>query len=227
MDIKDILIFIGTYLIAILQFTLSNTITLIIKSHQNYPDLTNFIFFLVGLYLFYKFLIKSIKTWYNFLKTTIKLLIVVFFIFLVFIIYLRGWDQFKNNDIPFIKNLSSLIYNFGKKFSSTTTNNESKDDNFSIFKNLGNLGSFINQLTQKNVKHETFDESLDDSQAYLNYIRNKFGDDSDSSSSYGTKNTKENLNYEKLVDEGLNYLKDNVNINDVANNLQDILNRFQ
>ncbi|KAI5957343.1 hypothetical protein KGF54_000271 [Candida jiufengensis] len=134
----------------------------------------------------------------------------------VFIIYLRGWDKFINQDIPFLKNTVSGIYNL--------SSNLQGDDklNFLNLINLGNLGSFLNNVKSTHQEPESFDQSMDDSQAYLNYIRSKFGDDS-SNNEYSSNN----VDYEKLVGEGLNYLKDNVNINDVANNLQDILNRFQ
>ena len=72
-----------------------NSITLIVHAHKNYPDITNVIFFILGVYIIYKILVRTLRSWFNFMIFTIKLIFVLFFVFLYLsYIYVVGKHSF-------------------------------------------------------------------------------------------------------------------------------------
>ncbi|CAI5756201.1 unnamed protein product [Candida verbasci] len=213
MEVKDILIHIGSLVIYIIELLLTNTITFVVGAHNKYPDITSIIFLLISLYLFYKVFIKAVRLWINFIITTIKTLAVLFFLFLVFVIYVRGWEIFKNNDIPLIKQFiqSSLNFNSNKNL-------------WNLFSNLQNLRNLQN-FKSKNINQ-------DDSKAYFDYINSRFGGNSNSNSnSNANANGKQHevpdySDIENMVSEGIEYLHDKIDLQQFGDNLKDFLNKF-
>lgn len=67
---------------------------------------------------------------------------------------------------------------------------------------------------EKNIK-----ENLDESSEYFEYINSQFGNENGNEPDYD--------NIQKLVEEGIGYLQENVDLNALRNNIQDILNGHQ
>lgn len=213
MEVKDIFVQIGTIIVFLLEFFFRNSITLIVHAHKNYPDITNVIFFILGVYIIYKILVRTLRSWFNFMIFTIKLIFVLFFVFLVFVIYLRGWETFIYQDVPFLKKSFGHL----KAFNDSTTKNGgfgfSNILNFATQFNLNDIKSIFTNV-EKNIK-----ENLDESSEYFEYINSQFGN--------GNGNEPDYDNIQKLVEEGIGYLQENVDLNALRNNIQDILNRHQ
>ncbi|KAL6449700.1 hypothetical protein SBY92_000600 [Candida maltosa Xu316] len=208
MEIKDVLVQVGTIIVFILEVLFRNTITLIVHSHQNYPEITNIVFFIVGLYIFYKVLIRAFKSWLNFVIFTIKTILVVLFFFLVFIIYVRGWETFINQDIPFVKRSVNQAWSLKDVVSNK--------DGLKLWDILSNLK--VDEFAK--VAEDIKDNIHDDSDQYFEYINQKFGNE----------NGENEPNFEdiqKMVENGFEYLQENVDLNELGGNLRNILNRFQ
>lgn len=213
MEFKDIFIQIGTIIVFLLEFFFRNSITLIVHAHKTYPDITNVIFFIIGLYIIYKILVKTLRSWINFMIFTIKTIFVLFFILLVFVIYLRGWETFIYQDVPFLK----------KSFNHLRAVNDSTTKNGGF--GLNNILNFATQFNLNDIKsifsnvEENIKENLDESSEYFEYINSKFGNENGNEPDYE--------NIQKLVEEGIGYLQENVDLNALRNNIQDILNHNQ
>ena len=94
-EVKDILFSNWNYNCVLLEFFFRNSITLIVHAHKNYPDITNVIFFILGVYIIYKILVRTLRSWFNFMIFTIKLIFVLFFVFLYLsYIYVVGKHSF-------------------------------------------------------------------------------------------------------------------------------------
>ncbi|CAK9437562.1 uncharacterized protein LODBEIA_P19400 [Lodderomyces beijingensis] len=214
-DVKDILVYVGTIVVFVLQQVLGNTLYIIIKAHQNYPDLTSVIFILVGIYLIHKIFIKSIKTWFKLMVTAVKIMLVLSFFLVAFIIYARGWERFTKQDLPFLNSIVKGLVNL----SSNATASQGGFSPWSLLKLLNpNANVNANAFSQQGG---TSGEPLDDGEAYLNYMKQKFGDGSQADAS------KDYSQIHKLVEEGVNYVQNNVNFDDLGYNLIDWLSRYQ
>lgn len=202
MEVKDILVQVGSIIVFVLEVVFRNSITLIVHAQRTYPEATNIVFLLIGIYIFYKVLIRAFKTWINFLIMTIKTLMVIFFIFLVFVIYIRGWERFINQDLPFIKKSIINTWNLG---------NHVSKNGFNLWDIISNVN--LNDFT------EQAKENIHDTNAYFEYMNSKFGNEDGDEPDYN--------DIHKMVEQGIEYLQDNIDLNKLGGQVQDFLNNFQ
>ncbi|MDC6270838.1 Apq12 family protein [Acetobacter pasteurianus] len=176
--VQEILVHAATYAVLALEFVLRNSINLIIKANEKYPDATSTVVIIVGSYISYRVAKRAIRSYISFIYLLVKITCVVGFVAVVMALYGNG--------------LKSHLGNYASQ-------------------------SFFN-LLKGQVKP-------DDAADYLNYMREKFHDHSGSGSGAGSTESKEDI--QKLVEEGFNYLQNNVNLEDLGSNLKDILGKFQ
>lgn len=205
-EVKDIIVQIGSVVVFLLEVFFRNSITFIVHAQRTYPELTNILFLLIGVYIFYRVLIRAFKTWLNFLIMTIKTLLVLFFIFLVFIIYIRGWERFINQDLPFLKNSIYHLWNLG---------NHVNENGFNLWSLINNVN--FNDFTQK--AEEKFKENINEPNAYFEYMNNKFGNEDGDEPDFN--------DIQKMVEEGIDYLQENIDLNKFGGHVQDFLNNLQ
>lgn len=202
MEVKDILVQVGSVVVFVLEVVFRNSITFIVHAQRTYPEATNIVFLLIGIYIFYKVLIRAFKTWMNFLIMTIKTLMVIFFIFLVFVIYIRGWERFINQDLPFMKKSIINAWNLSNHVS----------------KNGFNLWDIMSKVNLNDFTEQA-KENIHDTNAYFEYMNNKFGNEDGDEPDFN--------DIHKMVEGGIEYLQDNIDLNKLGGQVQDFLNNFQ
>ncbi|RCK66055.1 hypothetical protein Cantr_01734 [Candida viswanathii] len=206
MDIKDIIVQIGSVVVFVLEVFFRNSITLVVHAQRHYPEATNILFLLIGAYIFYRVLVRAFKTWLNFLILTIKTIAVLFFVFLVFVIYVRGWDRFVNQDLPFVKNSATHAWKLG---------NHVSKNGFNIWDvvNNVNFNDFAKQ-TEEKIK-----ENINEPNAYFEYMNSKFGNEDGGEPDYD--------DIQKMVEEGIDFLQENIDLNKLGGQVHDFLNNLQ
>lgn len=101
----EVLVFIGRMVMSSLAFILENIIIGIGYAHNTFPQATTTVFVLIGAYLAYRFVKKVIRLWINFLISTVKTILTLVLVGVVFAIYLRGFHRFFTKDIYFIADM--------------------------------------------------------------------------------------------------------------------------
>lgn len=107
----EVLVFVGRIAVLALAFTLETLITAVTFAHSQFPQVTNTVFLVVGVYLGYRFIKKVIRMWISFLLSTIKTILTLLFIGVLFAIYLRGFHRFFTRDIYFILDMCKSATN--------------------------------------------------------------------------------------------------------------------
>ncbi|KAI3406926.1 hypothetical protein KGF56_000218 [Candida oxycetoniae] len=87
------------------------------------------------------------------------------------------------------------------------------------FVNVWSLLRLLNNGSKLFASQANEAEPLNDAEAYLRYAREKFGDGNGDSNDYE--------NVQKYIQEGFDYLKENVDLEDLGKNLKDVLGKFQ
>lgn len=157
---KEIIASILSFIITIVVFVLQNTISLVIYCNHEYPQFTSIVFTIVGLYLCYKFLVRILRMWLNFWINALKVAVFCSIVFLLALVYVRGFDRLVHQDWPFVKKIFDTFYSGEKaSWSDTFTSGQ---------RILAEGASFLDDI------------GVEDPYAYFDYVKDNFDDNKDS-----------------------------------------------
>ncbi|EGV60535.1 hypothetical protein PSN45_001705 [Yamadazyma tenuis] len=100
--IVEMLVRVASILMTTTIFVISNTITIVQYSNAEYPQITQPILALVGLYVSYRFTKRIITSWLNMVVFMVKMFLLLITIIVGLAAYLRG-ERFFSQDIPFLQ----------------------------------------------------------------------------------------------------------------------------
>lgn len=106
--VGDLLVFCGRMVVLLLGFGLRISVAGFDYAHTAFPETTNTILVVIGIYVAYRFIKRVIRMWINFVLSIIKTALTVLLIALLFAIYLRGFHRFFTKDIYFLSSMVKL-----------------------------------------------------------------------------------------------------------------------
>ncbi|ODV68962.1 hypothetical protein HYPBUDRAFT_104660 [Hyphopichia burtonii NRRL Y-1933] len=160
MEVKEIIVRVLSVLVSVFVVVLNNTATLVGYCNANYPQVTQIVIGLVAIYLMIKLCMKAFRLWVRLMIQTLKFVMVVSFIGLCFIVYLRGFNRFIDQDIPFITNILKDPQSFKLNFSYSNW--------FAGFEYGGYINDFLQDSTFKvEIDHDYIDYLKDQKEKLL------------------------------------------------------------
>lgn len=138
--------------------------------------------------------------WLNLVLFVIKVVLVITFCVFMLILYVRGLQKFIYQDVPFLQLILLTI---------TQQGGNAKN----AFQWLSNL-NFDNLGFSEQTFHQVY-EDLDDTAGYFVYAEQHF-----SNQNMGSGNV------QKIVEEGIEYLQENVDFEQFGNNIVNMLNNL-
>ncbi|KAK6461234.1 hypothetical protein DFJ63DRAFT_337134 [Scheffersomyces coipomensis] len=223
---SDILATIGSIFVTIFVFLLRNSIILFKYGYTNYPEVTAVIILLVAVYIVYKLLSRIVRFWINLFITAVKIILVIMIIAVAFTIYLRGFQRLINHDLPLLAEF--LSHNIHHLFTTDNNNLNNSFKNNSSSSSSTIASSFFNSLFEKvsgsklfgkfvASKAKSFLDDFDNINVdeYVEYVQSNLKGGSKPGNSNGGSSGG-GINYENLVNQGLDYLKKNdLNVEDI------------
>lgn len=159
---QEIIASIISFIITLVAFCLRNTISLGIYSYHEYPQFTSIVLTLFGIYFCYKFMVRIFKMWLNFVIYTMKVVLILSVVFVLALIYVRGFDRLINQDWPFLKMIIGIV-----------TSSSDKSSWSNVFTSSGGQriiedgANFLEEI------------GVEDPYAYVDYVKENFDDRKD------------------------------------------------
>lgn len=189
---QDIITSILAYLLTIISFTSRNLVTLFIYSYENYPQFTQFIIIIIGIYILYKFTLSMIKIWINLFISVMKTLVVLSTISFITLLYFRGWNKLIYQDLPYFK---PIFFNFLNNLTSSS----------SLPSWLSFLLKNSDKLNQDNFKSTFENLNKEDIDSYFSYFEQNFNNQGKNDFTYDQIHDFVNKGFDHLEKSGIDW----------------------